>query len=211
MPEAAISALIFGPDRYHEFKHSELMMSLWGLVCASSRCFLERQAGADVYHRPLKQLFIHLQQGPFENNNDMSIMAMTASWLRVKCPLRPVYRQLQPYTELYRQLKSSFPRVMIEQGTSINLLPPVDLYMPEVGVVLEVHRPSQFVDWNLEIRNGPTLMKIALHLKLGLKVIEIPLHQAGYAEQQVIAFIDRAVNARLNSKAKLHTPPTPLP
>ena len=61
----------------------------------------------------------------------------------------------------------------------------------------------------MEIRNGPTLMKIALHLKLGLKVIEVPLNDAGYADRHVIACIDRAVNARLTSVAKLQASPKP--
>ena len=133
-------------------------------------------------------------------------MAVAASWLGVKCPLRPVYRQLQACPELYQQLKLLFPMVMIEQSKSINFLPPVDLYLPEVGLILEVQRPSQFVDWNMEVRSGPTLMKIAQYLKLGLKVIEIPLNHAGCLEPHVIACIDRAVDARLASKVKMHTP-----
>ena len=209
-PEVAISALMFGPDQYHQFDDSELMMSLWGMLCVSSRRFLHHQVVKDEYHRPLQQLFNHLQQQPCENNKDMAIMAVAASWLGVKCPLRPVYRQPQAYPELYQQLKLLFPMVMIEQGKSINLLPPVDLYMPEIGVILEVQRPSQFVDWNLEVRSGPTLMKIAQYLRLGLKVIEIPLNQAGRLEPHVISCIDRAVDARLASKVKTHTPPNSL-
>ena len=209
-PEVAISALIFGPDQYHRFDYSELMMSLWGVLCVSSRRFLHNQVDRDMYHRPLQQLFNHLQQQPCENNRDMAIMAVAASWFGITCPLRPVYRPLQACPELYQQLKLLFPMVMIEQGKSINFLPPVDLYLPEVALILEVQRPSQFVDWNLEVRNGPTLMKIAQYLKLGLKVIEIPLNHAGCLEPHVIACIDRAVDARLASKVNMHTPPNPL-
>ena len=55
--------------------------------------------------------------------------------------------------------------------------PPVDLFLPDHNIVIEVMGPYHYVGGDFQIRNGATLLKTALLQKLGFKVIEIPVNK----------------------------------
>ena len=56
-------------------------------------------------------------------------------------------------------------------------MPPVDLFLPEHNIVIEILGPSHYISQDFQTRNGATLLKIALLQKHGFDVIEIPINQ----------------------------------
>ena len=56
-------------------------------------------------------------------------------------------------------------------------LSPVDLFLPEYNIAIEIQGPSHYVGHDFQTRNGSTLLKIALLQKAGYDVLEIPVNQ----------------------------------
>ncbi|WP_422463478.1 RAP domain-containing protein, partial [Endozoicomonas sp. ALB115] len=108
-----------------------------------------------------------------------SIITMAASWLGRACPVVRHYHTNISKTQVdfCDQLKSSIPFLKIEEEKSLNSLPPVDLLLPDHNIMIEVQGPSHYVGGDFNTRNGSTLLKIALLLKAGFEVIEIPAKQ----------------------------------
>ena len=119
-------------------------------------------------------------------------MALTAGWLGRKCPVDPCYRTTHSKSQslFCAQLQSALPALKIEQEKSLNTLPPVDLFLPEHNIVIEVQGPSHYVDRDFQIRNGSTLLKIALLQRAGYDVIEIPVNQLSNPDS-VMTYIAR--------------------
>ena len=113
-----------------------------------------------------------------DNEDDQHIIAMAASWLGRACPVVPHYQTTMSkrQSDFRDQLQSCFPSLQIEEEKSLNSLPPVDLLLPDHNMVIEVQGPSHYVGGDFKIRNGSTLLKIALLQKAGFEVIEIPVN-----------------------------------
>ncbi len=112
-------------------------------------------------------------------NAPLPCIAMAASWLGRACPIVPYYQTTisKPQADFCDQLQSCMPSLKIEQEKSLNSLPPVDLLLSEHNMVVEIQGPSHYVSNDFKIRNGSTLLKIALLQRSGFEVIEIPANQ----------------------------------
>lgn len=179
VPEAITTALILALDDYRRFTRHQLSLSMWGLLVRSA----SNQPGGErddtsLLQLTLRRLFDYLlATGPVDDDRDITIMAMTASWLGVACPVTPSYLLMPSLAQknLARQLRAIFPLLNIEEERSINCLPPVDLYLPELSLIIEVQGPSHFSSHDLTIRSGATVLKKALYQQLGYEVVEIPI------------------------------------
>ena len=178
VPETITTALILALDDYRRFTRNQLTLSMWGLLVRSA-C---NQPGGErdntnLLQHKLHRLFAYLATGPIDDDRGITIMAMTASWLGVACPVTPSYLLMPSQTQknLARQLRAIFPLLNIEEERSINSLPPVDLYLPDLSIIIEVQGPSHFSSHDLTIRSGATILKKALYQQLGYEVIEIPI------------------------------------
>ena len=106
-------------------------------------------------------------------------MAQAAGWLGKEYLFNPDYQLNSSKSEsiFYAQLQSAIPSVKIEQEKSLCFMPPVDLFLPEHNIVIEIQGPSHYIGHDFQTRNGSTLLKIALLQKYGFDVIEIPINQ----------------------------------
>ena len=106
-------------------------------------------------------------------------MAQAAGWLGKDYLFNPDYQANHSKSEFifYAQLQSALPSVKIEQEKSFYFMPPVDLYLPEHNIAIEIQGPSHYISHDFQTRNGSTLLKIALLQKHGFDVMEIPINQ----------------------------------
>ncbi len=178
VPETITTTLMLALDDYHRFTRRQLTLSMWGLLVRSA-CDQPggERDGTNLLQQKLHRLFAYLATGPIDDDPDINITAMTASWLGVACPVTPSYLVMPSQTQknLARQLRATFPLLNIEEERSINSLPPVDLYLPDLSLIIEVQGPSHFSGHDLTIRSGATILKKALYQQLGYEVIEIPI------------------------------------
>ena len=106
-------------------------------------------------------------------------MALAASWLGQECPVEPQYQTITSATQsiFCGQLRSALPSLKVEQEKSLHSLPPVDLFLPEYNLAIEIQGPAHYVGRDFLTRNGSTLLKIALLQKAGYDVLEIAADQ----------------------------------
>ncbi|MBO9483638.1 RAP domain-containing protein [Salinisphaera sp. G21_0] len=157
----------------------ELSMSLWGLMTCGARLSLVPNANKNnVLEKHMKDLFTGLENLPPDNEKDQRVIAMAASWLGRPFPFVPHYQATisEPQTFFRDQLQSCIPSLKIEEEKSLNLLPPVDLFLPDHNIAIEIQGPFHYVNGDFKTRNGSTLLKIALLKKSGFEVIEIPVN-----------------------------------
>ncbi|WP_422464150.1 RAP domain-containing protein, partial [Endozoicomonas sp. ALB115] len=157
-----------------------IFMSLWGVMVCCARLSLVSKANKNnVLEKHLDDLLTRLENTPPDNEKDQRVIAMAASWLGRPFPIVPHYRATlsEPQTFFRDQLQSRLPSLKIEEEKSLNLLPPVDLFLPEHNMVIEIQGPFHYVNGDFKTRNGSTLLKIALLQKAGFEVIEIPVKQ----------------------------------
>ena len=178
VPETITSVLILALDDYHRFTRHQLALSMWGLLVRSACNQPDgERADTNLLQQTLHRLFAYLATGPIDDDRDITIMAMAASWLGVACPVTPNYQQMpsQNQKNLTRQLRAIFPLLNIEEERSINCLPPVDLYLPDLSLIIEVQGPAHFSGHDVTIRSGATVLKKVLYQQLGYEVIEISI------------------------------------
>ena len=178
VPETITTTLMLALDDYHRFTRHQLALSMWGLMVRSACNQLgEERDDTNLLQQKLHQLFAYLATDPVDDERDITIIAMTASWLGVACPVTPTYLVMpsQNQDNLTRQLRAIFPVLNIEDERSINCLPPVDLYLPDLSLIIEVQGPAHFSGHDVTIRNGATILKKALYQQLGYEVMEIPV------------------------------------
>ena len=127
----------------------------------------------------MDDLLTRLENTSPDNEEEQSIITMAASWLGRACPVvRHYHTNISKTQAGFRdQLQSSIPSLKIEEEKCLNSLPPVDLLLPDHNMVIEIQGPSHYVSNDFKIRNGSTLLKIALLKKSGFEVIEIPANQ----------------------------------
>ncbi|MBO9497619.1 RAP domain-containing protein, partial [Thalassotalea sp. G20_0] len=155
-----------------------ILMSLWGVMVCCARLSLVSNANKNL-EKHMHDLFTRLDNTSPDNEEDQSIIAMAASWLGRACPFVPHYQTIisKPQSDFRNQLQLCIPSLKIEEEKSLNLLPPVDLLLPDHNMVIEVQGPCHYVGGDFKTRNGSTLLKIALLQKSGFEVIEIPVNQ----------------------------------
>ena len=168
-------------DKYLQLTPDELLMFLWGLLACGAKLYLERNTGNknDMLECLIDRLFTHLKNESINNDQRKTIMAQAAGWLGKDYLFNPDYRANNSKSEdiFYAQLQSALPSVKIEQEKSLCFMPPVDLFLPEHNIVIEIQGPSHYISQDFQTRNGATLLKIALLQKHGFDVIEIPINQ----------------------------------
>ena len=168
-------------DRYAQFNLDELLMFLWGLLACSARRYLDKNTGNEnnnLEYR-IKDLCAYLKNVSIDGERQKRIMALAAGWLGRECLVEPLYRSVSSTRQsvFHAQLQSALPLLKIEQEKGLHSLPPVDLFLPEHNIAIEIQGPSHYVGHDFQIRNGSTLLKIALLQKAGYDVLEIPVNQ----------------------------------
>ncbi|MGI2028608.1 RAP domain-containing protein, partial [Endozoicomonas acroporae] len=162
-----------------EFPQQAILMSLWGvMVCCARLSLVSTVNKKNMFEKHMSDLFTRLENTSPDNEEDQSIIATAASWLGRACQVIPLYQTTssKPQTAFRGQLQSHIPSLQIEEEKSVNSLPPVDLLLPDHNMVIEVQGPFHYVSGDFKIRNGSTLLKIALLQKAGFEVIEIPVN-----------------------------------
>uniref|UniRef100_UPI0013D1E050 RAP domain-containing protein n=1 Tax=Endozoicomonas acroporae TaxID=1701104 RepID=UPI0013D1E050 len=163
-----------------QLSQQDILMSLWGvMVCCARLSLVSNTNKNHMLEKHMDDLFTRLENTSTDNEKDQHIIAMAASWLGRTCPIVPYYQTTisKHQADFRDQLQSCMPSLQIEQEKSLNSLPPVDLLLPEHNMVIEIQGPSHYVSNDFKIRNGSTLLKIALLQKSGFDVIEIPVNQ----------------------------------
>ena len=177
---STFESLVYQISENPQFSQQNISMSLWGIMVCCARLSLDSNASKNNgFEKHIDNLFTRLQNTSPDNEEDQRIIAMAASWLGRPCPVVPHYRTTmsKPQTVFRDQLQSRIPSLKIEEEKSLNSLPPVDLFLPNHSIVIEVQGPSHYVSGDFKTRNGSTLLKIALLQKSGFEVIEIPVNQ----------------------------------
>lgn len=176
-----IESLPCETDKYVQFTPDELLMFLWGLLACGARLYLEHNTGNknDVLECLIDRLFTHLKNESINNDQRKTIMAQAAGWLGKEYLFNPDYqpKKSKSDSDFYTKLQSALPSVKIEQEKSLCFMPPVDMFLPEHNIVIEIQGPSHYISHDFQTRNGSTLLKIALLQKHGFDVIEIPINQ----------------------------------
>ena len=164
-------------DKFLLFSQRELLISLWGLLACSARKYMDQNIRAenDTLECLINRLFTLLEHRSVDNEQCKSVMVLAASWLGREWPVGPLYQTKISSTQhiFCGRLQLALPYLKIEQEKSLCSLPPVDLFLPEHNIAIEIHGPSHFAGHDFQTRNGATLLKIALLQKAGYDVLEI--------------------------------------
>ena len=191
--DSLVESMLCESDRYPLFTQEELFISLWGLLVCSARQYLDKNISDknDTLECLINRLFTRLENEFIDNEQDSSVMALAASWLGRECPVEPHYqtRISAAQTTFCAQLHCALPSLKIEQEKRLHSLPPVDLFLPEHNLAIEIQGPSHFAGRDFQTRNGPTLLKIALLQKAGYDVLEIAVNRL-YKPDVVSTHID---------------------
>ena len=162
---------------YLAFTQKELHISLWGLLVCSARHYLDRNISDknDTFECLINSVFTRLENESIDSEECKSVMALAASWLGRECPVEPHYKTTISATQAIfcAQLHRALPSLKIEREKSLHSLPPVDLFLPEHNIAIEIQGPPHYVGGDFQTRNGSTLLKIALLQKAGYDVLEI--------------------------------------
>ncbi|MBO9495541.1 DUF1601 domain-containing protein [Thalassotalea sp. G20_0] len=188
-----------------QFSEQAILMSLWGVMvgCARLSLFPNTSKG-NVLEKHMDDLFIRLENTSPDNEEDQRIIAMAASWLGRPCPVVPHYQTIvsKRQSDFRNQLHSCIPSLRIEEEKSLNLLPPVDLLLPDHNMVIEIQGPYHYVGGDFKTRKGSTLLKIALLRKSGFEVIEIPVNML-LSQYLMKPYIDQ-IKTRIGCPAQVH-------
>ena len=164
-------------DKYLLFTQQELLTSLWGLLAYSARHYLDKNISAEnvTLERLINRLFARLENESIDSKRGKSVMHLAASWLGRECPVGSQYQSTVSVTQslFCAQLHRALPSLKVEQEKSLHSLSPVDVFLPEHNLAIEIQGPWHFVGRDFQTRNGSTLLKIALLQKAGYDVLEI--------------------------------------
>nr|WP_286196705.1 RAP domain-containing protein [Thalassotalea sp. G20_0] len=188
-----------------QLSQQDIFMSLWGvMVCCARLSLVSNATTNNVLEKHMDDLFTRLENTSPDNEKDQRIIAMAASWLGRPCPIVPHYQTTisKPQSDFRDQLQSCMPSLQIEEEKSLNSLPPADLLLPDHNMVIEIQGPSHYVSNDFKIRNGSTLLKIALLQKAGFEVIEIPVNQL-WNPGLMKPYIDK-IKTRINTTPQGH-------
>ncbi|WBA79298.1 RAP domain-containing protein [Endozoicomonas sp. GU-1] len=183
----------------------DILMSIWGVMVCCARLSLVANANKNnVLEMHMDDLFTRLENACPDNEEDQHIIAMAASWLGRPCPVVPHYQTTRSklQSDFRDQLQSCFPSLKIEEEKSLNSLPPVDLLLPDLNIVIEIQGPFHYVRRDFKTRNGSTLLKIALLQKAGFEVIEIPVNQL--CSRDLIKRCIHRIKTRVNTPSQGH-------
>ncbi|MBO9483815.1 RAP domain-containing protein [Salinisphaera sp. G21_0] len=188
-----------------QLSQQDIFMSLWGVMVCCARLSLDSNANKNnMLEKHMVDLFTRLKNTSPDNEKDQRIMAMAASWLGRTSPIIPHYQTTisKHQADFRDQLQSCMPTLKLEEEKSLNSLPPVDLLLPDHNMVIEIQGPYHYLSNDFKIRNGSTLLKIALLQKSGFEVIEIPVNQL--CSQNSIKLCINQIKARVDIPSQGH-------
>ncbi|WBA84037.1 DUF1601 domain-containing protein [Endozoicomonas sp. GU-1] len=177
---ATFKSLVCRISENPQLGQQTIFMSLWGvMVCCARMSLVSNAHKNNVLEKHMDDLFTRLENTCPDNQEDLSILVMAASWLGRAYPATPCYPTIMSkhQSDFRDQLQSCIPSLQIEEEKSLNSLPPVDLLLPDHNIVIEIQGPFHYVNGDFKTRNGSTLLKIALLQKAGFEVIEVPFKQ----------------------------------
>ena len=179
--DSLAESILCQSDKYRLFTQRELRISLWGLLVCSARHYLDKNISAEnnTLECLINRLFTRLENESINDEQCNHVVAMAASWLGRECPFEPHYQTIISATQsiFCARLHCALPSLKIEQEKSLHSLPPVDLFLPEHNLAIEIQGPSHYAGRDFQTRNGATLLKIALLQKAGYDVLEIAANQ----------------------------------
>ncbi|MBO9497096.1 DUF1601 domain-containing protein [Thalassotalea sp. G20_0] len=184
-----VDSLVDRISKNPQLSQQDISMSLWGVMVFCARFYLcFGRNNKNPLEKHIGELFSRLGNTSPDNIEAQTVIAMAASWLGRPCPVVPYYQTIisQSQSTFREQLQSSLPSLKIEEEKSLNSLPPVDLLLPDYNTVIDVQGPSHYASGDLKIRNGATLLKIALLKKSGFEVIEIPVNKLDHQDSMKI-------------------------
>ena len=188
-----VESMLCESDKVPLFTQQELLISLWGLLVCSARQYLDTNISAenDTLACLINRLFTRLKNESVDKVQRKPVMALAANWLGRECLVEPHYQTtISPTRSLFcTQLQSALPSLKIEQEKRLHSLPPVDLFLPEHNIAIEIQGPSCYMGGDFQTRNGATLVKIALLQKAGYDVLEIAANRLD-DPGEVSSFID---------------------
>uniref|UniRef100_UPI0013D052E1 RAP domain-containing protein n=2 Tax=Endozoicomonas acroporae TaxID=1701104 RepID=UPI0013D052E1 len=188
-----------------QLSQQDIFMSLWGVMVCCARLSLDSNANKNnMLEKHMVDLFTRLENTSPDNEKDQRIIAMAASWLGRASPIIPHYRTTisKHQADFRDQLQSCMPSLKIEEEKCLKSLPPVDLLLPDHNMVIEIQGPYHYLSNDFKIRNGSTLLKIALLKKSGFEVIEIPVNQL--SSQNSIKLCINQIKARVGIPPQNH-------
>ena len=160
------------------YNEQTVFSAIWALIAYNARLHLNYPATDNsIIQRQIRELFNYVKNKTIENNNK-TILAMTAIWLEEPCPVTIKYKiKSSEFQDILRDKLRSKLSVTIEEEKILGDLAPVDLFLPDISTVIEVYGPRHYFCHDFFIKNGSTLLKKVLLEKLGYDVIGITVCQ----------------------------------
>lgn len=168
--QSVFDPLLHQFDSATHFNKSERMILLRGLLMYSARLFLEEEP---ISHKLLEQRiseqFNALSPMRMDTEEDLITLIMTSRWqnFAYSNELNYTYNFTIEQGIFLRRLKAKLPKVPVDRQISLDSLPPVDFFLPDVRIVIDVTRPCHYINDQV---NGAMILKHALFTKKGLDV-----------------------------------------
>ena len=104
------------------------------------------------------------------------MLSMAALWLELEPNVNPEYktRTSSCLQDTFKQrLIRRYPNLKVHAEHSRNCLPPVDLYLPGLGLAIEIQGPHHYISDQSLKKTGRTILKVETYKKAGIEVIEV--------------------------------------
>ena len=164
-----LDALSFS-EQYSVVQQTQLLSSFIVFMARNVSIRDQLISSMEVWYEALKQ--------QSADNESKTTLAMAAVWLNQESNVIPSYK---PNTsKLQRKFQSAlanqYPNIETRQEFSLRNLPPVDVYLPELELAIEVQGPHHFTNnMNKESlsKTGRTILKVETYKKLKTRIIEV--------------------------------------
>ena len=103
------------------------------------------------------------------------MLSMTALWLELEPNVNPKYKTRTSCLQgtFKQRLIRRYPNLEVHAEHSRNRLPPVDLYLPGLGLAIEIQGPHHYISDQPLKKTGRTILKVETYKKAGIEVIEV--------------------------------------
>ena len=104
-----------------------------------------------------------------------TMLSMAALWLELEANVNPEYKtRTSCLQDTFKQrLIRRYPNLEVHAEHSRNRLPPVDLYLPGLGLAIEIQGPHHYISDQSLKKTGRTILKVETYKKTGIEVIEV--------------------------------------
>ena len=104
-----------------------------------------------------------------------TMLSMAALWLELEANVNPEYKtRTSCLQDTFKQrLIRRYPNLEVHAEHSRNRLPPVDLYLPGLGLAIEIQGPHHYISDQSLKKTGRTILKVETYKKAGIEVIEV--------------------------------------